>query len=107
MTEILAVFCGILIIGLLVCANVILKLRNERDEARYDLDHEKLASQAFENRITTLRADNIALDAQVKTLTNGFNTVANERDQLRAEIDAKAPVRGEGGKFTRKPKPIT
>lgn len=81
---------GVLLIAAIVFA---MSYRDERDEARYDLDHEQKVAQALDNRVITLRGDNIALEREV--------------GRLKAEAMIKTAKRGPDGKFTPKAKPTS
>lgn len=99
--------------------------RDERNKALADLKTERADYAALSAMINPLAAETVALEAQVKTLSDGFNTVANERDALKsqladrisAEADAKmaavaasgeaiilTPKRDGSGRFLPKPK---
>lgn len=83
----------------------------DRDVLQAAKDSLAVDVEALSNRVTTLRGDNIALEADMKALTDGHSALVAERDglkrqigRLEAERRAAQPKRGEGGRFVAKPK---
>jgi hypothetical protein len=89
-------------LGCIVLAYLYLSTRIDRDEARADLSREQLVVQAFENRVTTLRGDNLAFESQVKALTEANTELQREVGRLKAAKVAMKPKRGPNGRFISK-----
>lgn len=107
MIELLAGLSAILAVLLIVAAVFAITYRDERDEARADLETALGAQEILENRITVLKGDNEALLNTNKNLSRDLDDARRDIGRLKAEAVAKKPKRGPGGKFVaKKPKPV-
>lgn len=104
MTDILTLWAGAATIG---CGALTYLWRSaciDRDEARSELAIEQNIAKALEGRVTTLRGDNLAMDARITRLLSDNDTLKRENGRLKAEKRAAKPKRGPDGKFVAKPK---
>lgn len=117
MIELLGGLAALLGVLLIVAVVYAVTYRRERDDYRdVHETNSKFQAGAIEilnNRVTTLRNDNISLEKQVDVLRAGHDRLVADRDKavrelgrLKAEQVAAKPKRGPNGRFvSKKPQP--
>jgi hypothetical protein len=91
MIDLVCLWAGAASIGCGTLTYLHLRLRIDRDELRADLNVERNVAKALENRVTNLRADNIALEREVGRLRAQLRLFQPKRDPSSGKFIPKQP----------------